>query len=137
VAGGLTVYLLLGGWNRGGQGSPPAPDPAAAGAELQRRADLLATILLPQAEWLRRESALPMEWEGRLPSSESLVQWNARVSAGIEGLGLEVFDGREEVIARAGKWPLQRLTLTVGGAGELLATIVIETSRSPALPPTF
>jgi hypothetical protein len=137
LAGGLTVYLLFGGWNRPHQGRPPAPDPGAAAAELQRQADLLATVLLPQAEWIRRELALPMEWEGCLPSAESLVQWNARVSAGIEGLGLQVLDGREEVISRAGKWPLQRLTLIVGGAGEILATIVIETSRSPDLPPPF
>ncbi|MCK4305498.1 MAG: hypothetical protein KAY24_14775 [Candidatus Eisenbacteria sp.] len=137
LAGGVATLLLL--WVGGVLRWDGKPDPGAANEPecLRAQANGLAAILLPQAEWHSRDTTLPMEWVGRLRSSESLIQWNARVSAGIQSLGMDVLEGREEILERVGQWPLQRLTLVVGSGGETLATVIVETSRSPNLPPPF
>ncbi len=136
VTGCLAAILIL--WRLGAlspaapSGPPPAPPPSLA-----ERAEALSAMLLPQAEWRRRDGGVPMVWDGRLPAEESLIQWNARVSAGVQALGLEVLEGREEIIHNAGKWPLQRLTLVIGHAGRVVATLMVETTRSPSLPAPF
>lgn len=137
LAGCLATVLILWGAGLIHRGHSPSASPEESAALLEGRVAALSALLLPQADWRRRELSIPMEWIGQVSSSESLVQWNAQVSAGIRGLGLEVLEGREEVVTRPGKWPLQRLTLVVGAAGEALATIIVETTRSPTLPAAF
>ncbi len=137
LAGGLVVFLLMGGFAHLRLPLREAPVVPNAALHAQQRLTALEAVLLPQAEWHHRELDPPLEWLGRLPSSQSLVQWNARVSAGIRALGMEVLEGQEDIIERPGSWPLQRLTLVVGEAGEMLATIVVETTRSPETPMPF
>ena len=94
-------------------------------------------MLHGEAEWEREGIGQPAEWRGKLRGSESLVHWNARVSAAIEGAGLQVGSGREELLDRKGGGTTQRLTLEVGTGAEPLAMVVVETRRSPYLPPSF
>jgi hypothetical protein len=117
----------------------PSPDespvkPVLSAAELTRR---LAAILEREAQWQEKGAGQPPEWRGKLPEKESLVHWNARISAAIEAAGLQVQSGTEELLERENGSPVQRLTLEVGGGGERLARIVVETRRSPYLPPSF
>lgn len=137
VAGGLTLWLLLLGSGKLRTTEAAGTDPVARGAVRVAKTSALAELLLPQADWIRRDSGLPMHWFGEVPSSESLVQWHARLSAAIRGMGLEILEGEEEITPQPRAWPSQRLTLAIGDGGELLATIVIETTRSPALPEVF
>lgn len=109
---------------------PTAPSPA----EMLVR---LRTVLHGEAEWEREGIGQPPEWRGKLRDGEALVHWNARVSGAIEGAGLQVRDGREELLDRPGGVTLQRLTLEVGTEQAVLAIVVVETRRSPYLPPTF
>jgi len=136
-----SVLTVLGLWHWGVLGPqapleiPPAPGaPEAAG--LSRR-EALERLLTPAARWSQRDLERPMVWTGTLEPAESVVQWNARISAGVESLGLEILEGREEILTRPRGRPLTRLTLVVGDAGEVLATLVVEAVRSPSLPPAF
>ncbi len=135
VAGGLTVYFLM----SSGHLVPLGDDAADIHLSELRdaRLQLLETLLLPQARWTARELSEPIDWQGSLPDSVSLVQWNARITQGVQSLGFEILSGAEEVIPRAGRWPLQRLTLEVGESGLPLGRIMVETSRSPRLPQAF
>lgn len=137
VAGGLALWLLLLGSGSLGRGAPERPDAAALGAARVEKAQALSELLLPQADWIRRDSGLPMHWYGEVSSSMSLVQWHARLSAAIGALGLEIFEGEEEITPRPGAWPTQRLSLAIGDGTARLANIVIETTRDPALPAAF
>lgn len=140
LAGGVVVFLILGLCNRilwGHHSESGERDAKVTAAEQSRRVEQLATLLHPLADWDATEVSCPLEWKGRIPSSESLVQWNAWASSAMQSLGLEVFAGTEEIIERRGRWPLQRLTLIGGISGETLATIVIETPRRQELPPAF
>jgi hypothetical protein len=130
LAGGLAAFLYF-------ASRSPESETAEGLSFPESRADALAALLIPQAEWERQDRDLPMRWIGRLPATRSLIQWNADVTSGIRSLDLEVLEGREEVIPRPGRWPLQRLTLVVGGNGEVLGEVVIETTRSPSLPLVF
>jgi hypothetical protein len=112
----------------------PAPAPGPSPAELLVR---LRTALHGEAKWEREGIGQPPEWRGTLKEGESLVHWNARVSAAIEGTGLKVRNGREELLERGPGVTMQRLTLEVGTAEAVLASVVVETRRSPYLPPTF
>jgi hypothetical protein len=66
-----------------------------------------------------------------------MIHWNARASAAIEQAGLQVLDATEELIDRRGRPPLQRLQMRIADGGDPVAIVVVETSRSPALPPAF
>ncbi len=111
--------------------------PGAASEPAVSRLEALEQLLAPAARWRQRDPGVPMVWTGTLGPPETLVQWNARISAGVEALGLEILEGREEILTRSRGRPLGRLTLVVGDAGEILATIVVEAVRPPALPPAF
>ncbi len=135
VAGALVVYVLI----SGGHVEPLGVDLTLAQEKMlrQTRVNLLRTMLDSQARWSHLSEAEPLEWEGTLPDSVSLVQWNARVTQSVRDLGFEVLAGREEVIPRAGRWPLQRLTLEIGDAGLLMGRVSVEMPRSPHLPQPF
>jgi len=134
LAGAVAVLLLL-------RDGAPEPDPTTERLlAAQRRAELegaLTRLLAAQARWDEAGSGRPLTWQGELAGRESLVRWNSRVSGEIEALGLEVLSGTEQLIERRGRFPLQRLRLTVGVGEETLATVVVETTRSPSLPPVF
>jgi len=112
----------------------PVPVPGPSPAELLVR---LRTALHAEARWEREGIGQPPEWRGTLKEGESLVHWNARVSGAIEGAGLQIREGREDLLERGPGVTAQRLTLEVGTAEALLARVVVETKRSPYLPPTF
>jgi hypothetical protein len=94
-------------------------------------------VLSDEAEWQSRGVGHPPEWRGTLREGESLVHWNARVSGGIEKAGMRIRRGTEELLERRGGETGQRLTLEVGGEDEVLARVIVETRRSPYLPPSF
>ncbi len=135
VAGAVVVYFLI----SGGHLEPLGVDLTDAQERELREAriGLLTHLIDDQASWTYRDLTEPLEWRGTLPDSISLVQWNARVSGSIEELGFEVLAGREEVIPRPGRWPLQRLTLDIGDEGLPLARVTVELPRSPRLPQAF
>lgn len=136
LAGAVAVYFLI----SGGYLDPLGVDLTAAQQEelRQARIGLLTTMIDDQARWTYRDLAdPPLEWKGTLPDSVSLVQWNARVSKNIQELGFEILAGREEVIPRAGRWPLQRLTLEIGSGGHPIGRVTVELPRSPRLPQAF
>ena len=140
LLGGFAVLLVLSG--RIGRRAPVASAPGAVVApaavtRVTQPLDRLAQVLGPAAEWQLERAGNPPRGEGRLPSGESMVHWNARVSAEIEAAGLQILDAAEELENRRGRPPLQRLRLKVGLAGEPLAIIVVETGRSAALAPPF
>jgi len=138
VAALATLLLILRPWTLIPRSAPaasaPIPPPPPSSTELLVR---LRTLLQDEAEWRRQGTGQPPEWSGKLRGEESMVHWNARVSAAIEAAGMQVREGTEELIERQGGGTLQRLTLEVGSGAETLATIVVETRRSPYLPPTF
>jgi hypothetical protein len=147
--GSLLVFALLAGFaivlvltGRIGRRAPDASAPGvvvapAAATRVTQPLERLAQVLGPAAEWQLERVGNPPRWEGRLPGGESMVHWNARVSAEIEAAGLQVLDATEELENRRGRAPLQRLRIKVGLAGEPLAIIVVETGRSAALAPPF
>lgn len=141
LIGGALVFLGLGlsGRIHWETDSADGDRVAAATPRVDREttAAMLTAVLEPQAEWRTRGPAIPLNWCGEIGSDESLVQWNARVTALCERLGLEVIAGTEEIIERRGRWPLQRLTLVAALGGETLATLVVEDTRPPTVPPTF
>jgi hypothetical protein len=136
LAGAATAVLII---LLFGRPSTPAPEPvgAAGQADLQARLDGLAALLDAQARWDQIGTSGAPEWRGRISDQTSLVRWNAGVSAALGAAGFEVLSGREELIPRRNRWPLQRLSLEVGVAGEPLAMVVVETVRPPSLPPPF
>jgi hypothetical protein len=139
LAGFALVLVLAGRFGRG-PGAPAAPGAVVAPAATTRVTqplERLAQVLTPAAEWELERVGNPPRWEGRLPGGESMVHWNARITAEIEAAGLQVLDATEELVDRRGRSPLQRLRLDVGLAGERLAVIVVETGRSAALAPSF
>ncbi|MFH1143492.1 MAG: hypothetical protein V1774_03010 [Candidatus Eisenbacteria bacterium] len=97
----------------------------------------LAAILEKRATWEVRAEGIGSEWLGRIPQGMSLVHWNAETTSALESAGLEVLAGREDLIDRRGRAPLQRLTLEIGVMGEFLATVVVETTRQSSLPTAF
>ncbi|MBP6875036.1 MAG: hypothetical protein KBD56_03100 [Candidatus Eisenbacteria bacterium] len=140
----IAIIVLLANARWGSQGTrsvEPAAAPAAAPKPLpppaSERPDLLARILAGRAEWRQTGTPGNMEWLGTLPDGSGLVKWNSDLTAAVQEAGLEVLTGREEVLERKGRWPLQRLTVEVGAAGEYLATVVVETARPPSLPAAF
>ncbi|MBD3237360.1 MAG: hypothetical protein GF330_11690 [Candidatus Eisenbacteria bacterium] len=140
LAGGALVLLALGlsgrvRWNAPAQRETPVT--AGVPVDPETTAALLAAVLEPQADWERHDASPPLQWRGRVAAEESLVQWNARVSALCERLGLQIVSGTEEIIERRGRWPLQRVTLVAALAGETLATLVVEAPRPPTVPPAF
>lgn len=99
--------------------------------------DRLAAVLAPAARWRVARSGVPALWEGRIEEGETLVHWNARVTAGIERAGLEVLEASEELLQQRGRIPLQRLTMRVGSEGRALAEVRVEALRAAELPPAF
>lgn len=112
----------------------PIPAPGPTPAELLVR---LRTALHDEARWEREGIGHPPEWRGTLRDGESLVHWNARVSAVLEGAGLTIREGREDLLERAPGTTMQRLTLELGTPEGVLGHVVVETKRSPYLPPSF
>jgi hypothetical protein len=115
----------------------PAAIPIAPAVSRSELISRLSAVLEREAQWREKGSGSPPEWRGALAGKESLVHWNARISTAIEGAGLQVTSGTEELLERENGNPVQRLTLEVGAAGERVARIVVETRRSPYLPPSF
>ena len=117
----------------------PAPDRvrAVSAALAVPRAEALAALLEPAARWRRRDMGPPMQWTGAIDASESLMQWNARVTAGVEGMGLEVIEGREEILELVKGGTRARLTLVIGSTEEVLATLAVEAVRPRSTPPAF
>jgi hypothetical protein len=135
----LIVLLSYGEWAPG-HGGAPAPPPSAAVPLAEPPPDplgCLAGILADRAQWSRGDGPPRTEWRGTIPAETGLVRWNAGLTTALQAAGLEVLSGREELTERKGRWPQQRLTLEVGAAGEHLATVVVETTRNPALPAAF
>lgn len=142
LGGSLLTVLAL--WHWGVLGPrplhpAPAPDrePAALAEPAVPRAEALAALLEPAARWRRRDMGPPMSWTGAIDVSESLLQWNARVTAGVEKLGLQVLEGQEEIVDLARGGARARLTLIIGTAEEVLATLVVEAARPRETPPAF
>jgi hypothetical protein len=138
IIGAVMVMFLVGG------GYLPWLVPQErAESELQTTVDdlrlkALKIFLDGQADWQGGEPGIGSGWEGRLPNSESLVQWNARITDGIEAIGLQVLSGQEEIVHRKNRQPLQRLTMTIGEeTGEFLTTVMVEIVRSDNLPSVF
>jgi len=120
-------------------GAGPAGSAGAAGVAMPPADPLaaLSEVLAGRAEWDRRGTQGGARWEGRIDGGTSLVRWNAETTAAVEEAGLEVLSGREELVERKGRWPLQRLTLEIGAAGRRCALVVVETARDPSLPAAF
>jgi hypothetical protein len=119
------------------RGAAPAAAPLPGGVSRSELISRLGAILEREAQWREKGSGSSPEWLGTLAGKESLVHWNARISTAIEGAGLQVTSGTEELLERQNGNPVQRLTLEVGAAGERVGRIVVETRRSPYLPPSF
>ncbi len=142
LGGCLVTVLVLWHWGVLGRGpAPPTPIAdqvqASAGELSPPRAEALTALLEPAARWRRRDMGPPLSWTGAIDGSESLLQWNARITAGVEKLGLQVLEGREEIVNPARGAARARLTLVIGTAEEVLANLVIEADRSRATPPAF
>lgn len=147
---GGSLLTVMGLWHWGALGfrqQPPAPGPDPGRATSAKpappvqlaapRPGDLAALLEPVARWRRRDPGPPMSWTGAIDTSESLLQWNARVAAGIEALGLQVLEGREEIVDLARGGGRAQLTLVIGTAEEVVATLVVEAVRPRTTPPAF
>ncbi|MCK4413627.1 MAG: hypothetical protein KAY32_08790 [Candidatus Eisenbacteria sp.] len=128
----LVVVLLEWPARRPGGATAAAGRPA-----VQEQLAGLAALLDSQAEWEQIGDVSCPEWHGRIVDETSLVRWNAGATAALGAAGFEILAGKEDLIHRRNRWPLQRLTLEVGVAGEQIATVIVETGRSPSLPPPF
>jgi len=133
----VAILLLVGPSRRPAEPVAPPASGAPAPLPVPGSLDRLTELLAPAAHWHLARAGVPPRWEGRIEGGETLIHWNARMSAAIEALGLEVLDAREELLERRGRQPMQRLTLRLGLAGETTAVVLVETARSAALPPAF
>ena len=140
---GLLVLLshadwrpLLGSRSGSGEGGRASSDRASSVAAPADPLGTLAQVLEGRAEWDRPRAGAGDRWSGRIEGM-SLVRWNGETTAALERAGLEVLAGREELVERRGRWPLQRLTLDIGAGGRKCAVVVVETSRDPSLPAGF
>ncbi len=135
VAVAIAVVFLVPRLRHGPQ--PTRPEPQRIPPSTTELLARLSEVMHGEAEWTREGTGSPPQWQGRLRGEESLVRWNARITGAVEAAGLQVLQGTEELSDRRGRWPVQRLTLRIGTDGNALATVVVETARSPALPPAF
>jgi hypothetical protein len=137
----IALLLVIGSRDRARPSGPPgSASPETIASATERAAsgpDRLSRVLAGKADWEIERAGSPPRWEGRLSDSESMIHWNARASAAIEQAGLQVLDATEELIDRRGRPPLQRLQMRIADGGDPVAIVVVETSRSPALPPAF
>ena len=137
----IALLLVIGNHDRDRLAEPPGAATMQTSPETAERSasgpDRLARVLAGRADWEIEHAGTPPRWEGRIADSESMIHWNARVSAEIEQAGLQILDATEELIDRRGRPPLQRLRMRIAEGGDPVAVVVVETSRSSALPPAF